>query len=84
MDGDDEDIEELKGPALAPPPALQTKLAPYLLKLFKETVLDESYVNRLRRHYGMFKRAIEDKNRPRSRSSRSRPRRKSKKRSGRK
>jgi hypothetical protein len=81
--GDDEDIEELKGPALAPRPALQTKLAPYLLKLFKETVLDESYVNRLRRHYKMFKRAIEDKHRPRSRS-RSRPRRKSKKRPGRK
>ena len=77
--GDDEDIEELKGPALAPRPALQTKLAPYLLKLFKETVLDESYANRLRRHYGMFKRAIEGKHR-----SRSRPRRKSKKRPGRK
>jgi hypothetical protein len=60
--GSDEDIENLKGPALAPWPAKQTKLAPYLLKLFKEVALeDEAYIKRLRRHYSTFRKAIDAK-----------------------
>jgi len=63
--GDDEDVEGLKGPALAP--AKQTELAPYLLELFKVAGLeDEDYVKRLRRHYRMFKQAIKTKNSPSS------------------
>ena len=83
--GDDEDIDELKGPALAPWPALQTKLAPYLLELFKEAALeDEEYIKRLRRHYRMFKQAVRTKHnlpttkqpaRNRSRRTKSRKRR---------
>ncbi len=66
--GYDEDIENLRGPALAPPPALQTKLAPHLLKLFKEVVLkDGEYIKRLRRHYSMFRQAVETKHKPSSR-----------------
>ena len=67
--GDDTDIESLKGPALAPPPAQQTKLAPYLLELYKEAALeDPRYINRLRKHYKMFKRAIENGHRLQNRS----------------
>ncbi len=87
--GDDEDIESLKGPALAPPPALQTKLAPYLLKLFKEAALEDGeYIKRLRRHYSMFRRAIETKHKPSSRKppalNRSKGRRSKKRKSRRK
>lgn len=76
--GDDTDIEKLKGPALAPPPAQQTRLAPHLLKLFKKAALeDESYIERLRRHYGMFKRAVEGEHgEHRAHSRSSRPKRK--------
>ena len=52
---DVETIEELKGPslnALSP----QSKYAPELLQFIKEFVLkDKNYVNRLKRHYKMFK-----------------------------
>jgi hypothetical protein len=57
--GTPEEIKGLKGPALnllSP----QSALAPGLLKLAKETLLrDRAYVERLKRHYRMFRDAID-------------------------
>jgi len=55
------DDEDYRGPILEPF-GQQTKLAPYLMELFKKVALeDPRYVARLRRHYRMFKQAIEGK-----------------------
>ncbi len=54
-------IDELKGPALnlASP---QSNLAPALLELFREVLLqDITYVERVKRHYAMFRKAIDGK-----------------------
>ena len=64
------DDEDYRGPILEPF-GQQTELAPYLLELFKSVALeDPRYVDRLRRHYRMFKQVIEGKHRPQSRSKR--------------
>ena len=60
-------IEELKGPSLnmASP---QSNLAPAVLELLKETVLtDADYVERIERHYRMFRDKIDSKARLRRR-----------------
>ena len=62
-DNDPKIIEELKGPILnsASP---QSELAPILLNRVKEYVLkDEYYIERIKRHYRMFKDLIEKENR---------------------
>ena len=62
-DNDPKIIEELKGPVLnlASP---QSELAPILLDRVKKYVLkDEYYIERLKRHYRMFKDLIEKENR---------------------
>ncbi|RJX47844.1 hypothetical protein [Halonotius pteroides] len=52
-------IDELKGPSLntASP---QSPLAPILLKKVESVLEDEEYVDRIERHYEMFKHAISD------------------------
>jgi len=51
-------IDELKGPALntASP---QSELAPALLKEVESVLEDEEYVERIERHYRLFKEALE-------------------------
>lgn len=61
--GDDEPevIETLKGPALnlSSP---QSKLAPAVLELFQKVLLqDRRYIERVKRHYGLFRAAIDRK-----------------------
>jgi len=58
--GDDwEAIYSMKGPILNKL-ASQSELAPELLELFKNLVLrDKSYINRIIRHYRMFRNALE-------------------------
>ncbi len=56
--GDDELIEEIKGPTLELT-GPWTKFAPAFLKIFKTVVLkDKAYVERLKRHYHLFKQEI--------------------------
>ena len=60
-DNDPSVIDGLKGPALnlAGP---QSNLAPALLDLFREVLLqDTSYVERVKRHYAMFRKKIDGK-----------------------
>ena len=62
-DNDPEVIEDLKGPSLnlASP---QSKLAPILLDRINFYILkDKDYIERLKRHYRMFKNLIEKENR---------------------
>jgi len=54
---DEEDVDELKGPVLAPM-TLQSDLAPALLELFEEKIMDPEYEERLARHYRMFKEIV--------------------------
>ena len=51
-------IKDLKGPVLnlASP---QSKLAPALLKQIKVVLQDKNYIERLKRHYNLFKDEIE-------------------------
>ncbi|MFY9943287.1 MAG: hypothetical protein WAK57_14010 [Desulfobacterales bacterium] len=54
-------INELKGPALnlASP---QSNLAPALLNFLRSVLLaDTTYVDRVKRHYAMFRETVEDK-----------------------
>ncbi|MCD4687661.1 MAG: SEC-C domain-containing protein [Anaerolineae bacterium] len=52
-------INELKGPALnATSP--QSKLAPALLRLVTNVLKDKHYVARLKRHYAMFRKAVDE------------------------
>jgi hypothetical protein len=54
-------INELKGPALnlASP---QSNLAPALLNLLRRALLtDTTYVDRVKRHYAMFRETVDDK-----------------------
>ena len=57
-DNDPEMIEALKGPALnlASP---QSKLAPALLEQIRVVLKDKNYVERLKRHYSLFRDEIE-------------------------
>lgn len=52
--GDLEDAAVLKGPTLDPLHP-QTKYAPALLRLFRFVLTDDAYVERLKRHYQLFK-----------------------------
>jgi hypothetical protein len=57
-DNDPKIIRELQGPALnmASP---QSELAPILLQKIEYVLQDKNYVDRLKRHYRMFKEAVE-------------------------
>ncbi|MEA1864403.1 MAG: SEC-C metal-binding domain-containing protein [Euryarchaeota archaeon] len=62
-DNDPQIIEELKGPILNSA-SFQSKLAPILLDRVEKYVLkDEYYIERIKRHYRMFKDLIEKENR---------------------
>ena len=63
--GDDADARELKGPALNwGSPA--TELAPALLAFVRDALLQDSeYVERVKRHYQMFREKIDKPRRPR-------------------
>lgn len=52
--GDVEDAAVLKGPSLDPLHP-QTKYAPAVLRLFRFVLTDDAYVERLKRHYHLFK-----------------------------
>ena len=57
--GDKADARDLVGPILDPL-SPETELSPHLLDLFKEVLLkDAEYVERVKRHYSMFRGAIE-------------------------
>jgi hypothetical protein len=54
-------IQELQGPILNPG-SRQSELAPALLKLVRDTLLkDPAYIDRLKRHYRMFKEKVDPK-----------------------
>lgn len=55
-------LDELKGPALNTG-SLQSELAPALLEKVESVLEDDDYVNRIERHYRMFKDAIEEEDR---------------------
>jgi hypothetical protein len=60
-DNDPGIIDELKGPVLNLS-SQQSNLAPALLDLFREVLLqDTSYVERVKRHYAMFRKKIDGK-----------------------
>ena len=59
MYGDEEDAASATGAALDSL-NLQSDLAPAFLKIFKE-ILTQSYIERLKEHYKMFKQAIKTK-----------------------
>ena len=61
-DNDPRIIEDLKGPALnvgSP----QSELAPLLLDKIKYVLMDRDYIERIKKHYWMFKDLIEKENR---------------------
>jgi hypothetical protein len=64
--GTDKHAEGCQGPYLDPLNP-QTEYAPFFLRLVKAALKDETYVERLRRHYQLFKQAIETEGRPRRR-----------------
>ena len=54
-------IQEMQGPILNPT-SQQSELAPALLKLVRDTLLtDPAYIDRLKRHYRMFKEKVDPK-----------------------
>ena len=66
---DPETVAELKGPCLnlfSP----QSPLAPVLLERFQMLLSDNNYVERLRRHYEMFKTALPEKGKMKKRKKR--------------
>jgi len=59
-DNDPMAIKEMQGPILNSASS-QSKLAPALLQKVKDILLkDRNYINRLKRHYAMFKKAIDN------------------------
>ncbi|MFZ3047472.1 MAG: hypothetical protein WA151_16305 [Desulfatirhabdiaceae bacterium] len=69
MGSDPIDIDMLKGPSLnlASP---QSEIAPALLNLFKQVLLpDQDYIERIKRHYHMFREKIDGKPRAGARIS---------------
>jgi hypothetical protein len=56
-----EDLHELKGPALVRM-APQSEYAPELLEQFEMLVRDGEYVDRIVRHYRMYREAIDERN----------------------
>jgi hypothetical protein len=60
---DDADIiAEMLGPTLNRA-SVQSELAPGLLALVRELLLDEQYVARIKRHYRLFKKAVDEQER---------------------
>ncbi len=57
-DDDPEIIDELIGPAFNSA-SRQSELAPALLEVVSQVLEDKNYVNRLKRHYRMFKEVID-------------------------
>jgi len=54
-------IQEMQGPILNPT-SQQSELAPALLRLVRDTLLkDPAYIERLKRHYRMFKEKVDPK-----------------------
>jgi len=54
-------MQELKGPVLNQM-SLQSKIAPKILKMVIEIILqDTEYIERVKRHYGMFREIVESK-----------------------
>jgi len=67
--GDDDLIREMVGPSLEPL-APQCNLAPHFLELFQSMVQDPAFVDRLHKHYRLFRKEIEaEHNRPTMRNS---------------
>ncbi|MBI3890222.1 MAG: SEC-C domain-containing protein [Candidatus Wallbacteria bacterium] len=59
-DGDAQNTRHLKGPSVEPPFAPRTELANQFLKMADELLLsDPNYVERIKRHYRMFRERIE-------------------------
>ena len=65
-------IDELKGPALNRT-SRQSKLAPILVERVKIILQDERYVERLKRHYAMFKATVDGAPQPATRQTGSAP-----------
>lgn len=60
-ENDPEIIREMQGPILNPT-SQQSELAPALLRLVRDTLLkDPAYIERLKRHYRMFKEKVDPK-----------------------
>lgn len=60
---DPQTLREMQGPALEPL-SPQSEYAPVLLQTFKDVVLkDPQYVERLKRHYAMFRAAVDKEHR---------------------
>lgn len=53
--GGDEKLGNIMAGAYLEPGGIQTKYAPQLFNMFKEVALTDDYVERLKRHYAMFK-----------------------------
>lgn len=60
MGGDTKSAREMKGPGLTSAIVRQPKFASALLDLFKVALQDPAYVERLKRHYRMFREAIDE------------------------
>lgn len=57
--GDKDEARELIGPILNPM-SPETALAPHLLELFKQVLMkDADYLDRVKRHYSMFRKKID-------------------------
>jgi hypothetical protein len=56
------DVADLKGVAIDPLNT-QTEYSPAFLRLFEFVLTDEAYVERLKRHYALFKGALHERHR---------------------
>jgi len=68
------DAEQARGATLDPLNP-QSALSPALLRLFETVLQDQAYVERLKRHYTLFKQALRAKRPPKPVQHRARPRR---------
>jgi hypothetical protein len=71
---DPRDAAAAQGPTLDPLNT-QTVYSPILLRLFETVLQDPVYVQRLRRHYTLFKQALRDKQRSKDRRNTTKKRR---------
>jgi len=67
LHNDPEAIAGLRGPCLNLS-SLQSPFAPFILEKFHMLIADSSYVERLRRHYEMFKMALPKKRKRKKRA----------------
>ena len=72
---DPEIIRELQGPCLNSM-SKQSPFAPVLLEMAMDLLTDEAYIDRIKRHYDMFRREIEKGNKRKRRSRPRKPKRK--------